>query len=457
MNTQTIIELVKKHHSFFATNKTKDLAFRREQLRKLRGLIVDHEQELFDALRGDLDKPAFESYVGETGFVIKEIDFALKHLAGWAKPERVRTPLIHFPGSSAIYREPCGVALIIGPWNFPVQLMLVPLISAISAGNCAVLKPSISALRTSHLIARLIRDTFDQCFISVVEGGAETTQALLGEKFDYIFFTGGPAVGRIVMTAAARHLTPVTLELGGKNPCIVDQDVDLDSAARRIVWGKFFNSGQSCVAPDYLLVNRNVKKALIERIKRSIRDFYGKDPSQSQDYGRIIDTSHYDRITGLLSCGRVLLGGTGDRTTRYMAPTLLDDIQGNEPIMQEEIFGPILPIIAYDKLSQAIAFVNERPRPLALYFFSRSKRVQEQVLHETSAGGGCINDVVIHQTSAYLPFGGVDESGIGACHGKAGFDTFSHQRSVIKRGFSFDSSLRYPPYKNRLAWLRRFF
>lgn len=455
MNKASITGRLAAHRSFFACHRTKDLSFRREQLYQLRQMIVKSEAALFEALKEDLGKPAVEAYGGETGFVIREIDAALKNLDRWARPQRVRTPLVHFPGRSFVHQEPYGVALIIGPWNFPVQLMLNPLVGAMAAGNCALLKPSITALHTSHLLAQLITDHFDPAYISVVEGGAETTKLLLDERFDYIFFTGGPATGRIVMAAAARHLTPVTLELGGKNPCIVDENVDPDITARRIVWGKFFNSGQSCVAPDYLLVHRKIKDALFERIGTAIREFYGSDPSQSPDYGRIIDNGHFDRIMRLLASGTVVMGGTVDRSIRYIAPTILDNIALDSRIMQEEIFGPLLPVLTYDAINAALAIVNAQPKPLALYLFSRDRKLQKRVLRETSSGGGCINDVVIQETSGALPFGGVGESGIGAYHGKLSFDTFSHQRSIIKRGFLFDIKLRYPPYKDHLKWIRK--
>jgi len=455
MNNAALSDLLAGHRAFFAANRTKDLSFRREQLEKLRLMIVTNETVLFDALKQDLGKHALESYAGETGFLVRQIDAALKHLACWARPRRVRTPLAHFPGRSYVYQEPYGVALIIGPWNFPFQLMLGPLIGAMASGNCALLKPSITALRTSHLLAGLIRANFDAGYISCVEGGTETTQLLLGERFDYIFFTGGPAVGRIVMAAAAKYLTPVSLELGGKNPCIVDHDVDLEVAARRIVWGKFFNCGQSCVAPDYLLVHRDSKAPLLQRMQAAIREFYGADPSQSPDYGRIIDQGHFDRIMGLLDSGTVVAGGTGDRSLRYIAPTLLDRVSASAPVMQEEIFGPLLPVLTYEHIGEAIALVNGLPKPLALYLFSRNRPLQERILRETSSGGACFNDVVIQQTSDTLPFGGVGESGMGAYHGKAGFDAFSHQRSVVRRGFLFDMLLRYPPYKDHLKWIRK--
>jgi aldehyde dehydrogenase (NAD+) len=441
---------------YFAEGKTRELSFRIEQLKALRKAIVDNEQAIFDALEADLKKPAFEAYAGETAIVVNEIDYMLKHLAGWVKPKKVRTPLAHFPSRSYSFSEPYGVTLIIGPWNFPVQLMLAPLVGAIAAGNCALLKPSIAAPRTSHLLTDIIGEIFDPAYISIMEGGAETAQMLLEEQFDHIFFTGGPAVGRLVMAAAARHLTPITLELGGKNPCIVDADTHLEYTARRIVWGKFFNAGQSCVAVDYLLVQKSVKQALLDRLARFVHQFYGSDPAQSPDFGRIIDDGHFDRLARLLGTGRIITGGTSDRASRYIAPTIIDGILGHEQIMEEEIFGPLLPVIEYDDLSQAISFVNKRPKPLALYFFSRNKSLQDRVLRETAAGGGCINDTVIHETTC-LPFGGVGPSGIGKYHGKASFDAFSHERSVMKSGFLFDIPLRYPPYKKHLKWLRKVF
>jgi len=457
MNATSIIELLHDHRSYFASGVTKDLSFRQEQLGVLKKALLACEHSLFHALKEDLGKPAFEAYGGETAIVVSEIDHAVKHLRCWAKPKRVRTPLTHFPARCAIHTEPFGVALIIGPWNFPVQLMLAPLVGAMAAGNCALLKPAISTPHTSRLLAKLIRDNFDSAYVSVVEGGAETAQALLAERFDHIFFTGGVATGRLVMAAAAKHLTPVTLELGGKNPCIVDADTDLDITARRIVWGKFFNAGQSCVAVDYLLVDRRVKQELLSRIVACIEGFYGGDPARSPDLARIVSEAHFDRLLALLGRGEILTGGNSDRASRYIAPTVIDGITGSEPIMEDEIFGPLLPVITYDDLSEAIDFVNARPKPLALYFFSRDKVRQEKVLRETSSGGGCINDTVIHETVTRLPFGGVGDSGMGKYHGKASFATFSHDRSIVRNNFLIDIFLRYPPYKDHLKWLRRLF
>ena len=447
---------MEKHRAFFASGRTRDLSFRIEQLRILRKAILDNEAAIFDALKMDLNKPAYEAYGGDTAIVINEIDYMLKHVRSWAKPKKAKTPLAYFPSSSHVVPEPYGLALIIGPWNFPFQLLFGPLVGAMAAGNCVLLKPPIAAPHSTRLIAKIISDHFDPAYISLVEGGAETGQLLLEEPFDYIFFTGGPATGRLVMQAAAKHLTPVTLELGGKNPCIVDADTHLDYTARRIVWGKFFNAGQSCVAVDHVIADKRVKRQLLERMVHYLNKFYGDDPSLSPDYGRIVDDTHFGRLSQLLGQGTIVTGGQTDRTSRYIAPTIIDNIIGTEPIMQDEIFGPLLPVIEYDDLSDAIAMVNAQPKPLALYFFSRDRERQARVLHETSSGGACINDTVIHETTG-LPFGGVGESGMGKYHGKAGFDTFSHERSVITSGFLFDIKLRYPPYRDHLNWLRKIF
>lgn len=450
-------ERVARQRAFFGSGRTRDLAFRRDRLRALRDLVVSAEPRIFEALRADLGKPALEAYVGETALVRRELDHTLRHLASWARPRRVRTIVAHQPARSEIRREPFGVVLVISPWNFPVQLSLIPVAGALAAGNCAILKPSPLAKATSALLAELIGRTFDPGLLAVVEGGVEEAEALLAERQDYVFFTGGPAAGRRVMEAAARHLTPVTLELGGKNPCVVDADVDLDVAARRIAWGKFFNAGQSCVAPDHLWVDRRVKEPLLARLAAQVRAFYGEDPRRSADFGRIVDERHFDRLTGYLGAGRIVVGGESDRATRYLAPTIVDGLPAGSPLLEEEVFGPILPVREYSDLGEAIAAINARPRPLALYVFSRDPRVQERVLAETSAGGGCVNDTTIHFGSVLLPLGGVGQSGMGAYHGRASFETFSRERSVVRRGFGLDVALRYPPYAGKLRWFRRFF
>ena len=455
MDIQDIQRILAEQRAFFTTGRTHDLTFRRDQLKLLRQAVETSEEALAEALLQDLGKPSYEAYTGESAIVLGEIDHAVRHLRRWARPRRVRTPLLLLPARCSVVPEPFGITLIISPWNFPVQLTLGPLIAAIAAGNCAVLKPSPLAPATTVVIRSIVEQCFDPKFVAVIEGGAETAQALLDERFDHVFFTGGTATGRLVMQAAARHLTPVTLELGGKNPCLVDVDMDLEVTARRVVWGKFYNAGQSCVAVDYLLVDRRIKDQLLERILDTVRRFYGDNPAASPDYGRIISVSHVDRLAGLLSTGRILTGGHIDRMRRYIAPTIIDGIRGNEPVMADEIFGPILPVIAYDDLDHAVAFVNKRPDPLALYVFSRSRTLQERVLSRIPSGGACVNDVVLHFTVPSLPFGGVGESGLGKYHGKAGFNTFSHERSLLRNRFFADIILRYPPYRDHLKFIKK--
>jgi aldehyde dehydrogenase (NAD+) len=396
------------------------------------------------AAKADLGRPAFEAYFEIA--TIAEINLALKNLQTWAKPQRVKSSIDQFPSSAWIQPDPLGVVLIIGPWNYPFQLMMLPLVGAIAAGNCAMLKPSEHAPQTSRVVAELITDTFDPSYIAVTEGDASVSEQLLAEKFDHIFFTGGTAIGRIVMAAAAQHLTPVTLELGGKSPCIVDSDIHLDRAAKRIAWGKFINNGQTCVAPDYLLVQQQIASDLVDRIKHYLHEFYGDDPAHSPDYGRIIHRRHFDRLVAFLDRGQIVLGGDYRPDELYLAPTLLDGVGWDDPVMQEEIFGPILPILTYDTIEEAIELVNARPKPLALYFFSRDRQKQDRILQATSSGGVCINDTVMQVGVNTLPFGGVGESGIGSYHGKASFNTFSHFKSVLKRDFWLDLGWRYAPY-----------
>jgi aldehyde dehydrogenase (NAD+) len=448
-------QLVSQHRQFFNTGQTKKLAFRIEQLKRLKQLILNNESAIEAALKADLGKSDFESYATEIGLCLEEVKYALKHIKSWAKPQNISTPLNQFLASSKIHSEPLGVVLIISPWNYPFQLLISPLVGAIAAGNCAVLKPSEMAESTSRLLADIIPQYFDSSYISVLEGGKEITQQLLEEKFDHICFTGSTRVGKIIMEAAAKHLTPVTLELGGKSPCIVDADTPLDYTAKRITWGKFINAGQTCIAPDYLLVDRKIKHELLERIRKCIADFYGDNPERSPDYARIINHNHFQRLGELLKTGKIAIGGDTNSTERYIAPTVMDGVSWDDAVMQEEIFGPILPVLEYTDLSEAIALVNSQPKPLALYFFSNNKHYQQRVLRETSSGGACINDTLMHFASAALPFGGVGDSGMGSYHGKAGFDTFSHQRSVLNKSFLVDLPVRYPPYKGKLKLLKR--
>jgi len=442
--------------AYFETGATKPLSWRLSQLDALEHFLMEREQDIEDALRADLRKPPTEAFTSEAGIALSELRLTRKKLASWMKPERVRTSKIAMPGRSYIYREPLGVTLIIGAWNYPLHLVLVPLIGAIAAGNCAVLKPSEVAPNVSALIAKWIPKYLDRKAVQVVEGGVPETTALLQEKWDHIFYTGNGTVGRIVMAAAARHLTPVTLELGGKSPCIVDESAALNMAAQRIVFGKFFNAGQTCVAPDYVLVHDHVHDALVNRMSSAIREFYGDDPKQSPDFARIVNERHHARLTRLLDDADVVTGGETDLSDRYIAPTIIKNVKEDDAVMQEEIFGPILPVISVPSVDSAIAFVNRRPKPLALYLFGRDKDVHDRVLAGTSAGGTTINHIWLHLGVDQLPFGGVGESGMGAYHGRLSFETFSHHRAVLKKPLLPDPPLLFPPYSARkLRWIKR--
>jgi acyl-CoA reductase-like NAD-dependent aldehyde dehydrogenase len=447
--------IAEAQRAFFRRGLTREIGFRVKQLEALRGAIVQREEEILDALKQDLGRSTVEGYTSEIAIILHEIDFALKNVAAWAKPRKVRTPLIVFPGSSWVYPEPYGSAIIITPWNYPFQLAISPLIGALAAGNCAVVKPSEAAPHTSRLIADMIVREFDPAYLAVVEGGVDETRALLEQRFDYIFFTGGTRIGKIVMAAAARHLTPVTLELGGKNPCIVDASADLDKAARRIAWGKFVNAGQTCIAPDFVLAEKSIKPALLARLAAAVKSFYGADPKTSHDFGRIVNDRHFERLVALLGDGNIVIGNSTDAAQRYIAPTIVDGVSWDHMIMQEEIFGPILPVLGFDDLEAAVAALEVKPKPLALYFFSEDRDHQEQVLRRLSSGGACINDTFAQFLNLRLPFGGVGDSGMGSYHGRAGFETFSHSKSVVKRSTWIDPGIRYPPYRTPLEILRR--
>ena len=447
--------LVTKQKAFFDAGRTRDVDFRKQQLDILRREIADNREDILTALQQDLSKSAYEGYLTEVGIVLDEIRFVRKRLARWARPRRVRTHLFLVPASSYRYAEPYGVVLIIAPWNYPFQLVMGPLIGAMAAGNCAVIKPSEFAPNTSRVIAKLISRNFDPAYIAACEGHAEVSQALLDQPFDYIFFTGSVAVGKLVMQAAARRLTPVTLELGGKSPCIVDRDIELKITARRIVSGKFINAGQTCIAPDYLLVHHEIKDRLIECIKYSILDFFGDDPKLSPDYPRIVNEKHFQRLAGLMQFGSVIVGGQSDLQNLYIAPTVIDEVSWGDPIMENEIFGPILPVLSYENLEETITQIKKLPRPLALYSFSNNRQLNETILADLSFGGGCINDTLLHFANPHLPFGGVGNSGIGSYHGQKSFETFSHRKSILKRSFRLDAPLRYPPYGNKLKFLER--
>jgi aldehyde dehydrogenase (NAD+) len=449
---------VKQLREFFATGATRSLEYRISQLNALEKFLIECEAEIYAALYDDLKKPTIEAFTTEIGFTLTEIKTARKKLASWAKPKRIRTSLWALPGKSYIYSEPYGVTLIISPWNYPIQLSLVPLIGAIAAGNCAILKPSKISAATSNLLATRLPQYLDNNSIKIIEGGVPETTALLAEKFDYIFFTGSYAVGKIVMAGAANNLTPVTLELGGKNPCYVDENVDLDFVARRIATGKFYNAGQTCVAPDYILIKESIKAPFLAAMKKALDEFYGSDIKNNKDFARIISDIHVHRLSKLIQAsGTPYLGGEVDVKEKYIAPTIFGQTTIDSPLMEEEIFGPILPIISIKIVSEAIDIINARWKPLALYLFSNDKKLQDQFINHTSSGAIAINVIGIQFISS-LPAGGVGASGLGAYHGLASFETFSHRKSVLIKSTWFDTNIIYPPYtQNKLKWLKRIF
>lgn len=439
----------------FSAGITRPLGWRKQQLRRLEALIQENRQELSDALYQDLGKCASESWITDLGLALSSSRSMQKHLRAWVTPEHVPNPIALFPAKSFIVREPLGVVLIIAPWNYPIQLSLMPLAAAVAAGNCVVIKPSEISAKTSQVLAQLIPRYLDNRCVAAVEGGADQATALLNERWDHIFYTGNPAIGRIVMQAAARHLTPVTLELGGKSPCIVDETADLKTTARRIVFGKFLNAGQTCIAPDYVLVHKSKEQKLLSEFKTAIEEFYGPDPKSSSAYGRIINDRHFTRLHKLLPSGQVVTGGETDRESRYIAPTILRNVDVNSTLMTEEIFGPILPVISIATIQAAVDFVNARPKPLALYLFSQSRKAEDFVLQNTSSGGACINTTLLHHANEDLPFGGVGESGIGNYHGHFGFETFSHKRAVVRKPVHPEVPLAYPPYTKLKDFLLR--
>lgn len=438
--------LVNKQRQFFNTGKTKDVEFRIQQLKKLRQLIVDNEQGIMDALKKDLNKSPMEAFATEFGFMLADIDHTLKDIRTLAKPRKVKTPLFHQLGSSWIQAEPFGCTYIIAPWNYPFQLALSPVVGAVAAGNTCLIRPSRMSENTAKILEKLINENFDPGFLKVVLCDTVQSNQLLEHKFDYIFFTGSPDVGRQIYQAAAKHLTPVTLELGGKSPCFVDETFNTNWGIKRIVWGKCTNAGQTCVAPDYVLVDKKVKQKFIELFAQTVKEFYGENPQASPDFGRIINEKHFLRLSRFIDKGNVVVGGQTDIANLYIAPTLLDGVSVDDEVMNEEIFGPILPIIEYEKLDDAIKFVNSRNKPLALYIYSDDKMYQERILNETSSGNASINECLMHVGQFELPFGGVGESGIGAYHGKLSFDTFSHLKGILKKSTLSDLKQRFPPY-----------
>ena len=444
--------------AFFNTHKTKNLKFRK-QLKLLSKNIKNHENELLDALYKDLGKSKVEAYATEIGMLLKSIKLMRKELKNWSKTKQTDTPLYLFPTKSYIKKEPYGTVLIIGPFNYPVQLVFEPLIGAIAAGNTAIVKPSELTPHVAIVIKDIIEDTFDEAYVSVVEGGIEETQTLLSLPFDYIFFTGSEKVGKIVYEAAARKLIPVTLELGGKSPVIVDDTANIKVASERISFGKFTNAGQTCVAPDYILVQRKVKNDLIKALKKTITEFYGENIEKSPDFGRIVNQKHFNRLNDLIQIHKdnVVFGGNSSKEDLYIEPTLLDNITNDNKIMKEEIFGPILPIITYDNFDEVLEIIQSKSKPLSLYLFSEDENMTHRVVEELSFGGGAINDTLMHLANPNLPFGGVGSSGIGQYHGKYSFDTFSHMKSYTFKSTRLESSLFFPPYKGKFKYIKTFF
>lgn len=451
-----VLDVLRQQREFFDRGKTRDICFRKEMLLNLRSSILRHERELYDAFMQDLHKSEYEVYLTEISIVLHEIDLHLKNVYNWSKSKVISTPLQLLPSKCKIVTEPLGMVLIVAPWNYPFQLIMNPLIGAISSGCCAVLKNSDYVPNIAKIITLIIRDCFTEDYVCMFNGGRENNEILFKERFDMIFFTGSPALGKVVMTAAAQNLTPVVLELGGKSPCIVDADADIDIAARRIVWGKTLNSGQTCIAPDYLFVHESVKTEFIYKVKFYIAKYFGEDPQLSPDYARIVNIKAFDRLTSYLKEGNVLAGGNFDANDLYIEPTIMEGMNLNSDVMTEEIFGPILPIMTFTDIKEVVQFIKDREKPLALYYFTSDKNKAEYMIKNTSSGGACINDVLVHIGNPVAPFGGVGNSGMGMYHGKYSFDAFSHKKSVVISKTSIDFPLKYAPFRGKLKWLKRF-
>ena len=450
-----IKELHSKQQAFFNSNKTKNPSFRIEQLKKFRKLIKENEGELYKAIYKDFGKSEFETYASELSLIFHEINLFIKNTKSWSKPKKVTTGLANFPAKSYIIPEPLGVTLVIGAWNYPYQLSILPAISSIAAGNTVIIKPSELPSKTSAIMAKIINAHFPEEFIHVVEGGVQTTTELLEHRFDKIFFTGSIPVGKIIYQAAAKHLSPVTLELGGKSPTFVLSDCDIKMTAKRIVWAKFFNAGQTCVAPDYIFVEKSIEQKFIEALIAMIDEFYKAREDINESYVRIINTKNFERLQKLIDQDKICFGGSISKENRFIGPTVLKNVSFDDDIMQDEIFGPILPILAFTNLDAAISKVKERPKPLACYIYSKNRNIISKILHEVSFGGGAVNDSVMHLSNSNLPFGGVGLSGIGSYHGKFGFDTFSHFKSILDKPLWFEANIKYPPYtKNKLKLLK---
>ncbi len=457
MTEQEIKDIVTRQRKYFQTGATLPVSSRLAALQKLYHSISVHESEIHNALKKDLGKSGFESYMCETGMVLEELSYMLKHTPKFAREQRVRTPLAQFHSRSYKKPSPYGVTLIMSPWNYPFMLTLSPLVDALAAGNTAVVKPSAYSPHTSEVLRLILSECFEPQYVAVVTGGRAENTCLLHEHFDYIFFTGSQNVGKEVMRNAAEYLTPVTLELGGKSPCIVDQTADIKLAAKRIVFGKYLNCGQTCVAPDYVYCHRSVKDKLIKEVQKQIRRQYGKQPLCNSDYGKIINEKHFDRILSLIDEKKVVHGGDSDRNTLRIEPTVMDNVTFSDAVMQEEIFGPVMPVLTFDSLDEAIRRINSMPHPLALYLFTSDKKAARKVTARCGFGGGCINDTIIHLATSEMGFGGFGESGMGAYHGKTGFDTFTHYKSIVDKKTWIDLPMRYQPYRKRNEKMIRFF
>jgi aldehyde dehydrogenase (NAD+) len=446
--------LVEKQRVFFDTGATRPVKFRIEQLKKFKKVFLQYEEKMYEALKKDFNKPVFESYTSELGLILEEIGMMIKNLENWATPQYVSTSIGNLPARSYIYADPYGVALVIGAWNYPVQLTLLPVVGAIAAGNTVIIKPPRIAKNTYDVIVELIAECFDNEYVSCLDIQVGHDE-MLEQRYDYIFFTGGISIGKVIARAAAEHLTPTTLELGGKSPCIVDETASIEVAARRIIWGKCMNAGQTCVAPDYLLVHENVKDELFKAMKKVVKEFYGDDASKSVDYASIINDKHFDRLSSMIKDGTIVLGGNFDASKRHIEPTVITDIDFDHPLMQDEIFGPILPAFTFKTLDEAFKIVKSYEKPLAFYIFSSSYKNQQRCMNEIQFGGGCINDTVAHLLNHDLPFGGVGHSGIGGYHGKHSFDTFTHYKGVMNKVTWPDIPLRYPPYAGKLGIVKK--
>lgn len=449
--------LLHKQKEFFYNQQTKSLSSRVDSLHQLKKTIQDFEKEIYRALELDLGKPAFESYATEIGFILDEISHTIKALPSWMKPVKVSTPAVHQPAKSTIYSEPYGQVLIIAPWNYPFQLTFSPLVGAIAAGNTVIVKPSEFTPNTSKVVEKIIQTCFDDRHCACVQGDHTVSQKLLEHKFDYIFFTGSTRVGRIIMQKAANFLTPVTLELGGKSPCIIDSEANIKTAAKRVAWGKFLNAGQTCIAPDYGMIHQDVFDEFKVEFQNAVQEFYGSDPLENSDFTKIVNESHLKRLEALVEGGEVVFGGRSNIENRKLEPTLIENPKLEHSLMQDEIFGPIFPILKFKQIDEVVDFVQSRPKPLALYYFGEDNTKIDRVLGELSFGGGCINDTLVHIGNSNLPFGGVGESGIGSYHGIKSFETFSHKKSVLKKAVWPDIPIRYAPYKDKVKFLKIFF